>query len=233
MKFQKISKTTSSERIVQQIMEQIHGGHLEPGQKLPPERELAEMFGVCRSSVREAIRAMTLMGYLEVFQGKGAFLKESLPAEAGSGEGLDRALSAVDSLDLVDIRDVLECKAASLAALRAGSDQIAALDRAVMRMSAHVGGGAAFYKADLEFHQALAQGANNQVLMEIMNLLWAKIAADRDDFLGFSGEKSACLRTAQAVAAAVQAGDPNLACQAMTEHLNVVSTDIQGRLRDR
>ena len=130
MKFQKISKPTSSEIIVEQILEQVREGVLEPGQKLPTERELAEMFGVCRSSVREATRALTLMGYLKVFQGKGAFLREDFTSGGLSTYRLNQAFTAVDSLDLVDIRNVLECKAASLAADRADSSQIAALDRA-------------------------------------------------------------------------------------------------------
>ena len=231
MKFQKINKTTSSEIIVEQVLDQIRDGSLEPGQKLPPERELAQMFGVCRSSVREATRALTLMGYLDVYQGKGAFLKDVLPDESLSADRLNHALSAVDSLDLVDIRNVLECKAAALAAERADSSQKAAIDRAVMRMSGYVNEKAAFYKADLEFHQALAQASNNAVLIEMMNLLWTKIVHDRDDFLGFLGEKPECLKTAQEVAAAVQANDREGAVRAMTDHLNVVSADISGTLK--
>ncbi len=232
MKFQKINKTTSSEMIVEQILEQVREGVLGPGQKLPPERELAEMFGVCRSSVREAARALTLMGYLDVYQGKGAFLKENIPDEDLSTDRLNQAFIAVDSLDLVDIRNVLECKAASLAATRADSTQTAALDRAVMKMSALVDQKAGFYKADLEFHQALARASNNAVLMEIMNLLWTKIVRDRDDFLGFSGEKQECLNTARKVAAAVGAGSSEEAAGAMSEHLNVVSTDIAETLEE-
>jgi GntR family transcriptional repressor for pyruvate dehydrogenase complex len=119
MKFQKISKSTSSEIIVEQILDQVRDGNLQSGQKLPPEREMAEMFGVCRSSVREATRALTLMGYLGVFHGKGAFLKEDHPEGELTDYGMNKAISAVDSLDLVDIRNVLECKAASLAAAKA------------------------------------------------------------------------------------------------------------------
>lgn len=233
MKFQKINKTTSSEIIVEQILEQIRDGSLEPGQKLPPERELAQMFGVCRSSVREATRALTLMGYLDVYQGKGAFLKESITADVLSADRLNRAFAAVDSLDLVDIRNVLECKAASLAAVRADSSQIAAIERAVMRMSAYMDEKVRFYKADLEFHQTLAKASNNVVLLEMMNLMWAKIVHDRDDFLGFSGEKPGCFQTARMVADAVGAGDRDKAIKAMTSHLNVVSTDIACILKDR
>jgi GntR family transcriptional regulator, transcriptional repressor for pyruvate dehydrogenase complex len=99
-------------------------------------------------------------------------------------------------------------------------------------MSGYVNEMKAFYKADLEFHQALAQASNNAVLIEIMNLLWTKIVHDRDDFLGFSGEKPECLKTAQAVAAAVQAGDRDEAVITMTDHLNVVSTEIAGTLEE-
>ena len=101
-----------------------------------------------------------------------------------------------------------------------------------MKMSAYMDKGADFYKADLEFHQALVKASNNAVLLELMNLLWSKIVRDRDDFLGFAGEKNGCLETARKVAAAVGGGQGEEAARAMTEHLNVVSTDIAGTLEE-
>ena len=71
MSFTTIKRESTLEVIVQQIKDQIKKGILKPGEKLPSERELASLLGVSRTSVREAIKALSFSGYLEVIQGKG------------------------------------------------------------------------------------------------------------------------------------------------------------------
>lgn len=226
--FKKINRTTSSEVIVEQILEEVASGRLAPGAKLPPEREMAEMFGVCRASVREATRALTLMGYLEVFQGKGAFLRKDPPVNGQPADRLGRALGAADSLDLIDIRDILECKAAALAAERADQGHLAAIQEAVDRMEAEQGDGAGFHQADLEFHQALAQASRNQVLIEIMSLIREKMVRDRDRFLGFEvGDRAECRATARKVVEALKEGKKEEAVKRMEEHLQVVTGEVE------
>lgn len=227
MRFQKVNRPTSSELIIEQIIQSISRDGLKPGDKLPPERELAEMFGVCRASVREAMRAMALMGYLDVYQGKGAFLRQAVPSEAITTDALHQALSAVDSLDLVDIRNILECKIASLAAQRASSEQITAIEQAVLQMEKTVEGEEyQNFQADLAFHKATANASNNIVLLEIMHLLWDRIVKDRDSVLGFGGyDRERCLRTAKAVLDKIKAGDSKGAAKYMSRHLDVVTDE--------
>jgi GntR family transcriptional repressor for pyruvate dehydrogenase complex len=207
MKFKKIKRTTSSEVIVRQIQASIQKGELKPGEKLPSEREMSEMFGVCRASVREAARALTLMGYLDVYQGKGAYLKEQLPDGGDSAERLDRALAAGNSLDLIDMRNLLECKAVALAAGRARPEQLERIESAVLQMESSRRDRKAFYQADLTFHTSLAEASNNQILKEMMTLLGSRMLADRQDFLG-AGEirVEACLNSASQVYEALLKG---------------------------
>lgn len=227
MKFNKINRATASEIIVREILSGIDSGQIKPGDKLPSERELSEQFGVCRASVREASRALTLMGYLEVFQGKGAFLKEILPRDGLSTDRLDQALSAADSLDLIDIRNLLECKSVALAALRATPAQLAEVEAAVIKMETGQGDLAAFYDADREFHQALALASNNQVLIEITALIGERMIEDRDRFLGFyNGDRGACRGSARAVYQAVADGDGERAVTEMTAHLSLVNDEV-------
>jgi GntR family transcriptional regulator, transcriptional repressor for pyruvate dehydrogenase complex len=228
MKFQKINKIVSAEIIVHQILESVTSGTIKPGDKLPPERELAQMFGVCRASVREATRALTLMGYLEVFQGKGAFLRDDVDRDEISSNRLSGALAAAASLDLVEIRDVLECKTVALASQRATAAQLEAIEGAVERMEQSQDNVPGFYAADLEFHQALAEAANNAVLIEMMNLLRSKMIADRDGFLGFStGDRDACADSARRVFEAVKGCRSGLAVEEMGKHLNLVTSEVQ------
>jgi GntR family transcriptional repressor for pyruvate dehydrogenase complex len=231
--FKKINRATSSEVIVKQILEEAASGRLQPGAKLPPEREMAEMFGVCRASVREATRALTLMGYLEVYQGKGAFLKADPPNNGQPADRLGRALGAVDSLDLIDIRNLLECKAAALAAERTDPDQLEAIQMAVKRMGEDLDQETGFYQADLEFHQALAQASSNQVLIEIMSLIRDKMVQDRDRVLGFqAGDRADCLATAEKVLEAVRSGEGEEAAKRMDLHLRTVVWEVERVVRN-
>ncbi|MBS3768524.1 MAG: FadR family transcriptional regulator, partial [Candidatus Cloacimonetes bacterium] len=77
LKFEKVEKSTTLEIIIKQIKDQIRSGEIQHGDKLPSERELSEIMEVSRTSVREAIKALTFSGYLDVIQGKGAFVSES------------------------------------------------------------------------------------------------------------------------------------------------------------
>jgi GntR family transcriptional repressor for pyruvate dehydrogenase complex len=76
MSFKTIKGESTLEVIVQQIKGQIKKGILKPGEKLPSERKLADLLGVSRASVREAIQALAFSGYLEVIQGKGTYILE-------------------------------------------------------------------------------------------------------------------------------------------------------------
>ncbi len=80
MVFEAIRKATAPEMVVAQILNKLKKGDLKPGGQLPSQRELAQLLGVGRSSVREAVNALTVMGYLDVRQGKGTFIRQELPA---------------------------------------------------------------------------------------------------------------------------------------------------------
>ena len=228
MKFKKIVRNTSSEVIVKQILESLEQGDLKPGQKLPSEREMSELFGVCRASVREAARALTLMGYLDVYQGKGAYLKEELPVRTDSAERLNRAMVASNSLDLVDMRNMLECKAAYQAAARAQPAQIAEIKRSVDKMRRFRADVGKFLEADLEFHMAVIRASNNQLLREIMELIHPRVVKDRREFLGAEELRVAdCIRTSTRTLEAIDQGDSEAAMASLSEHLNLVNQEIR------
>ena len=94
MVFETIRKATAPEMVVEQILNKLKTGDLTPGGQLPSQRELAYLLGVGRSSVREAINALTVMGYLDVHQGKGTFIRRELPATDPSVDKLNAAFKA-------------------------------------------------------------------------------------------------------------------------------------------
>jgi GntR family transcriptional repressor for pyruvate dehydrogenase complex len=168
------------EQIAQQIEERILRGDLEAGDKLPSEIELAEQFGVSRTAIREAIKALRTKGLVEVHLGRGAFVTE------GSSQILYAPLEQAPKIDqddhmesLVEIREILEPKIAALAAERANEDDIHALQDAITVMENSLNDVDSFVEADLHFHRALATATKNpmvtQLLTPIMDLLSVQI----------------------------------------------------------
>ena len=136
--------------LAEQIIKQIQGGKLTPGTLLPSQRELAKIFKVGLGSVREAIKILDVMGYLEVIRGKGTFVSKSLAtSEQKKVSHLDRVLEAVSLADLMTAREIVECAAAGLAAKSADAESISRLKNITGDMEASFNDTDIFY--DLDF----------------------------------------------------------------------------------
>ena len=134
MKFDAIRIHSAPEALVEEIIKQIKTGKLEPGTCLPSQRQLAKMFGVGLGSVREAIKILNVMGYLEVIRGKGTFISNDAATAEKPASPLDKALEAVSLLDLMKAREIVECACARLAAEAADEDGIERLKESTEAM---------------------------------------------------------------------------------------------------
>ncbi|WP_027960791.1 GntR family transcriptional regulator [Halomonas halodenitrificans] len=152
-----------TERLEAMILE----GSLQPGQKLPPERELAERFSVSRPSLREAIQKLSARGLLISRQGGGTFVSEEL--NSGYSDPLLEMLSRHGEfhLDLLEFRDAMEGISAYYAALRSTPTDKALLIRRFEELEAcfHRHAPAEEAKADAAFHLAIAEAAHNVLLL--------------------------------------------------------------------
>lgn len=228
MEFETIQRSTTPLMIVEQIQKSLETGKLKPGDKLPPERELSKMFGVGRSSVREAIRALVVMGYLEVIQGKGTFLCKDLPTNGHSTSQLEHVLAAEPLFDLMEARQILECKVVKLAAERAEQKHIRRMHKAVARMERSGEDIKSFYEADLNFHYALAEAADNVVITEIMKLIIEKVHQHNVKFMATSlGTKEKTIQTAREIVSLVAEGAGDEAARYILEHLSVVDAKLK------
>src|SRR5215831_2000709 len=116
------------EQIVQQVEESIHKGALKPGDQLPPERELAEQFGVSRTAVREAVKALREKGLVEAYPGRGTFITDG--TSYSIRQSFDRMMRIGQpeaSAYLVEVREILEPEIAGLAAARADAEDLASM----------------------------------------------------------------------------------------------------------
>ncbi len=230
MAFETIRKSSAPEMVAKQILQKIAGGDLAPGSQLPSQSELARMLGVGRSSVREAINALVVMGYLEPLQGKGTFINDVLPATDAGIEKLNAAFAAGSIFDLMEARELLECRSAALAAERADAAQVQNLKAAMQKVAATEKDYAIFLDADIQFHAAMADAAGNVVLCELTKLVLEKVVAHHKALKTARlspAYREVSIRTAARVVEAIEGGDGEAAAGWMAQHLNAIQDELK------
>ena len=164
-------QAVESRRLYRQIADQIAAlidrGEYGAGQRLPPERDLAKQLGVSRPSVREALIALEVEGYVEVRVGSGVYVLGRRSTE--SAETL-----ATDSgpFELIRARWLIEAECAALAAKQATKAQVRAMEEALEAMESDKRRGVMPLDADRQFHQRIAEASGNSALALVVKTLW-------------------------------------------------------------
>jgi GntR family transcriptional regulator, transcriptional repressor for pyruvate dehydrogenase complex len=224
-----VRNTRIYEEIVRQIRLLITDGHLKSGDRLPPERDLAERFRVSRASVREAMRALESRGLIGIRPGEGAFVREV------SVEALIEPLALViltqreTIADLYEARRLLEPPIAGLAARRASPDEVADMVRILDEQGAEVGAGRTGLAQDAAFHAALAHSTHNRAITRIVTTLMDLLAQSREESLSHPGRPVRSHGDHRHILAAVEARDFRRAERAMLAHLVGVERLVVGR----
>ncbi|MEO0937872.1 MAG: FCD domain-containing protein [Pseudomonadota bacterium] len=235
MPFQTVAPEKLSSAVVRQIEQLILRGILRPGERLPPERELADRLGVSRPSLREAFGTLQDRGLLSAKPGAGVYVAEVLgsafaPALTDLFARHDEAV-----FDYLSFRRDMEGLAASRAA-RLGSDTDLAVIRAVfdkMAGSVNERGSDQEAELDVQFHLAIVEASHNVVMLHMMRsmyeLLRSGVFYNRRVMFKQRTTRSALLDQHRAINAALQARDPDGARAAVEAHLDYVA----GALRDQ
>ncbi len=230
MPFENIQKLSTPQMVAEQILRRIESGELAAGQRLPAQRDLAERLGVGRSSIREAINALVVMGYLEVRHGSGTYVRADSPEVDASLQQLTAAFKAVSLLDLMEIREVLECQSAALAAERADSNHLRRLRRIMEQVEATHGDYHIFLKADIDFHACLAEATGNPVIEEMSKLILGKLVRHHQllstDKLS-SHYREHSIRSAREVVRAVETANAAEAARWMKIHLDAIRAELK------
>ena len=168
--FKRINQKKISDQVYDQIRGMIQNGQLGPGEQLMPERELAELLGVGRSSIREALLKLECLGMVDQRHGEGTFVRSS--AENDLNPAFETFLKNHESIyDLMEVRFVLEAWAASTAAERANPDQIAQMRSCLEEMAKAKLKGKIGYELNLEFHRLISVATHNTILIHVTNAL--------------------------------------------------------------
>ena len=213
------------QRLYRQIAEQLRSlitaGEFPPGSRLPAERDLAVQLGVSRPSVREALIALEVEGWVEVRGGSGVYVLE----RKDSGNGAHTVPPAEwGPLELIRARRVIEGEIAALAAGAARRKDIDAIAAAIDFMKEDTERKVAPLEGDRAFHTAIAAASNNVVLVETVQTFWDARRGPLFTRLGDYFETVPSWRRAiaehEAVLAAIRAHDPDAARAAMHAHMD-------------
>jgi len=156
------------EEIIDQIKKLITEGELKPGDRLIPERELADQLQVGRSAVREAFRALEAMGIIEIRAGEGAFIRGINHDSLVEILGLVLLTEKDTARELMELRKIMEVEAAALAAVRRDKDDLANLKKFLRQMEKDIEAGDLGEESDMYFHTYVAVATHNSLLSHLM-----------------------------------------------------------------
>lgn len=166
-----VERTKLTNSVFEQLLSYVVGGSWKPGDRIPPERELCQQLGIARTSLREALKAMELVGMLDSRVGDGTFV---CPRSEFLSRPLLWAFTGTDHEELQEImeaRAIIEENLAGLAAKRGTSEQIKKIGDAVQQMRDSIARGDSILDADMAFHLAVSAAAQNGVLTNAVRLL--------------------------------------------------------------
>lgn len=234
--FKPIKTKRVYEQIVEQIKELIRQGDLKPGDKLMSERELSDKLGVSRTSVREALSALSFLGVLESRHGEGTFISEVSEQLLIEPLALFMAMDREASLELLEVRKMMESFAAELAAIRADNEEIDKMRQALELMEQDFKQGILGEENDAAFHYNIAEATGNKMLVKVMNLisdlLVQNMRTSRQYLFNKKGNAEKLYLQHLNIYNAIREKDPEKAKQAMYNHLSFVEEELTSYYKD-
>jgi GntR family transcriptional repressor for pyruvate dehydrogenase complex len=221
-RFETVRKVRRYEQVAEQIRRLISSGALKPGDLLPPERELAGRLGVGRSSIRDAVRTLEVMGILEPRQGHGTVVRD-LSADAlvlPLSNVLLRKRELVS--ELLDVRRMIEPGLAARAARNATGEEIQHMRTILDRHEAKLRRGEQAIDEDSDFHYAIALAARNSVVLRVLDVLMDLLRESRSRSLQVPGRARRSFDGHRRVLRAIERRDAKAAEAAVRQHLQEI-----------
>lgn len=209
------------EEVVLQFREMLQQSDLRPGDRLPPERDLAKIFGVSRPMLRAAIRSLAAMGVLQARQGAGTFVvaADGLPTLDSRPLRLMAALHGFTSEEMFEARQTLEMAIAGLAAERANGNHLASVAEELAGMYASIEAPEEYLIHDMRFHQTIAAASGNRILTALMNMIATILFDARRKTVRRAHDLKESAELHRQIYQALRSHNPEAACAAMHRHL--------------
>ena len=214
-----MDRAVLSEQIANRLLTLIKEKQLRPGDRLLPERELAEMMKVSRPSLREALRALQIMNIIENRQGSGNYITALEPEQLV--EHLDIVFALDDSTyhDLFQARRILETAIAEMAAEQITDDEIEQMEKSITQATEVIDDPDAFMEADMDLHGMILKAARNRIMPVFMQSINKISLFSRRRTGEDINVRKATVRDHRAIVKALRARDPEAAKEAMMQHL--------------
>ncbi|HLI88960.1 MAG TPA: FadR/GntR family transcriptional regulator [Ktedonobacteraceae bacterium] len=214
----------------EQLRNLIETGHFAPGDRLPSERKLAELLGVSRTLVREAISTLEAVGLIEVRHGSGSYVTGKIPEHNLSTMwSMWYTAHHQDLIHLLQVREALETKAAGLAAEQAKPDLVKRLRRLLeaMRIAGACGKLDEVSLLDSQFHGAIVAASGNPILEQLLSSLNAVLTNDRVAVFSLPDRLGRSLRDHASIIEAIERRDALAAQAALHQHFDSVLRDVE------
>lgn len=230
MEFKEIIPVRLYESAIEQIMSLIKNNKLKPGDKLPPERELAEKLSISRNSLREAFRVLESRGIIKSKPGGGRYIREIRKNGYSSTENIILSLEKSSILELLEAREMFEVKIAKIAAQRATPEDIKLIEMVLNKMNKKEElKDEKKTESDTEFHLAIASTSHNFVFVNIIKLHLDLLKETRGKTLQMPGRREKQYQEHQAILQAIKEHNSKKAGEAMLTHLKNVE-EVVGKI---
>ena len=208
-------------QVVEHVRALIASGEVKPGDRLPPERELARKLQISRSSLRAGIGFLSAMGVLKSRHGAGTFVSSGPPALDSNSLSVLGVLHGFLPWQMFEARLVLEASVAALAAERATDEHIAELAEEVAEMYASLGDPQEYLIHDVRFHRTIARAAGNPILAALMETITANLYENRLHTVHNSQDLKESAELHREIFRAIRSHNPAAARRSMEQHLNL------------
>ncbi len=236
MDFKPIKAKKIYEEVVEQIRQLMTGGALKPGDKLLPERELAEKLQVSRASVREAIRALEMMGFVEIRPGDGTFVRDTNTDEIIQPLAMFLAVEKSSLLEMLEIRRIFETASARMAATLATDEEIHQIKIALEKMKErlNVQDSEKGEEFDTAFHYAVAEATHNALLIRLFRTITEdfsrSVSAARRQLYTDAHNPQKIIDQHIRIYEAIKNHNADKAAKSMLEHLTYAEREMTKRM---
>ena len=210
-----------AEQVVVQIREMIRQGKLKPGDRLPPERDLAKQLGISRASLRHGLRFLAAVGVLNSRHGSGTYIAHGPPVLKSESLQMLADLHGFSYDDMFEARKVLEVAVAELAAQKAKDEHLALIADEVAEMYAALDDPQEYLVHDIRFHRAVAAACGNQILSALMNMVSATMYENRRATVEQATDLRESAELHRGIYRMIRARKPKEAGALMKEHLTL------------
>ncbi len=218
------------ESIIDSIKSDILAGRLNVGEKLPPERELARQFGVSRTSIREALRTLEILGVIESIQGSGNFIARNCEKSLIESMSMMFLLQQISNLQISQLREALEIKASLLAVENITDQQINHLEEIIKEM-ATTQEERKNVALDKELHDIIALASKNSLIIQILHILSELISKDikyhRQEILSNSDNAPRLQRIHEEMVEGMKNRDAAAIYIAVTKHFAIIAEHLR------